>query len=177
MRLFFPGSRRLNIACARRCAQVLLALATGLGAGTFSWQTQAADDAAATESAAVKAKPRLDRSGRKQVGEASIYSDKFTDKTMADGNRMDPNGDNAASKTLPLGTRVKVTNLETGESTVVTIQDRGPHVKGRIIDLPPGKAAEIGLTAKEGVTDVEVAPIKVPLPDGSVKAGAGAREK
>lgn len=120
------------------------------------------------------AKPKIDRSGRKQVGEASIYSHKFSNKTMADGNKMDPQDDNAASKTLPLGTRAKVTNLETGMSTEVTIQDRGPHVKGRIVDLPPGKAKEIGLTLKEGVTQVEVAPVEVPLPDGSVKMGEGA---
>ena len=138
----------------------------------------AADNVAQKKAATAKpAKPKLDRSGQKQIGEASIYSDKFTDKTMADGNKMDPHDDNAASKTLPLGTKAKVTNLETGESTKVTIQDRGPHVKGRIIDLPPGKAKEIGLTAKEGVAEVEVAPIKVPLPDGSVKHVDGAKGK
>ena len=45
-----------------------------------------------------------------------------------------------------------------GQSTEVTIQDRGPHVKGRIVDLPPAKAEEIGLTSKKGVAKVEVAP-------------------
>lgn len=129
------------------------------------------------EEAAKPAKPKLDRSGKKQVGKASIYSDKFTDKTMADGNKMDPNDDNAAHKTLPLGTKAKVTNLETGESTEVTIQDRGPFVKGRIIDLPPAKAEEIGLTLEEGVTKVEVAPVEIPLPNGGKKLGDGARSK
>ena len=137
-----------------------------------------ADDQAASEKG-VKSRPaktrlKLDFSGRKQVGEASIYADKFANRKMADGNRMDPNDDNAASKTLPLGTKAKVTNLETGESTHVTIQDRGPFVKGRIIDLPPGKAEEIGLTLEEGVADVKVEPVTVPLPDGGVKRGEGA---
>ena len=119
-------------------------------------------------------KPKIDRSGRKQVGKASIYSSKFNNKKMADGNLMDPHDDNAASKTLPLGTRAKVTNLKNGKSTEVTIQDRGPHVKGRIIDLPPGKAKEIGLTSKKGVAKVAVEPVEVPLPDGGVKMGEAA---
>jgi rare lipoprotein A len=137
----------------------------------------AAEDPAKDETpaeTATKAKSKLDRSGRTQTGKASIYADKFTNRTMADGNKMDPNDDNAASKTLPLGTKAKVTNLETGKSTEVTIQDRGPHVKGRIVDLPPAKAKEIGLTMEEGVAKVEVAPIAIPLPDGNVKMGDGA---
>lgn len=127
---------------------------------------------AATQSQ--KTKPKLDRSGSKQVGEASIYAGKFANKKMADGNLMNPQGDNAASKTLPFGTRARVTNLETGQSTEVIIQDRGPHVKGRIIDLPQAKAEEIGMSIEEGVAQVEVAPIEVPQQDGSVKAGDGA---
>ena len=54
---------------------------------------------------------------------------------MADGQPMDPKDNNAASKTLPLGTSVKVSNRQTSRSAVVTIQKRGPHVAGRIIDL------------------------------------------
>jgi rare lipoprotein A len=57
---------------------------------------------------------------------------------------------------------------------VVTIEDRGPYVRGRIVDLSPATADKIGLTPKVGVTTVAVAPIEVPLPDGSVKPGAGA---
>ncbi|MEP7056938.1 MAG: septal ring lytic transglycosylase RlpA family protein [Caldimonas sp.] len=95
---------------------------------------------------------------------------------MADGQRMDPHDDNAASKTLPLGTTAKVTNLETGQSATVTIQDRGPYVKGRIVDLSPSTAGKIGITKGEGVAKVEVAPIAVPQPDGSVKAGVAVQE-
>jgi rare lipoprotein A len=91
---------------------------------------------------------------------------------MADGHNMDPHGDNAASKTLPLGTTAKVTNLETGQSAVVTIQDRGPYVKGRIVDLSPSTAHRIGITHDGGVAKVEVAPILVPLPDGGTRSGA-----
>lgn len=158
-----------------RLAKLILTVVTGVALFTLPFAA-AAEAAAqgAPSSQPTKAKPKLDRSGDTQVGKASIYSHKFTNKTMADGNKMDPHDDNAASKTLPLGTRAKVTNLETGQSTEVTIQDRGPYVKGRIVDLPPAKAEEIGLTPKKGVAKVEVAPIEVPLPDGSVKLGEGA---
>jgi rare lipoprotein A len=110
-------------------------------------------------------KPTLDRSGRKRVGTASVYARMFAGRKMADGSRMDPRDDNAASKTLPLGTEAKVTNLKTGQSATVTIQDRGPYVKGRIVDLSPATAEQIGITPKQGVTKVEVAPIALPRRD------------
>lgn len=118
---------------------------------------------------------KLDHSGKKQVGKASFYAPKFAGRKMADGTRMDPQDDNAASKTLPLGTKAKVTNLETGKSAVVTIQDRGPYVPGRIVDLSPATAEKIGLSKEEGLAPVEVAPITVPMPDGTARMGAGAR--
>lgn len=121
-----------------------------------------------------KSKPEADLSGRNRVGKASFYADRFGGRKMANGKRMDLKGDNAASRTLPLGTTAKVTNLKTGLSTVVTIQDRGPYVDGRMIDLSPGTAAKIGLTRKEGLTRVEVSPIAVPMPDGRIKFGAAA---
>ena len=96
---------------------------------------------------------------------------------MADGVPMDPQGDNAASRTLPLGTTAKVTNVETGKTAIVTIEDRGPYVDGRLVDLSPGTAAKIGLTPHQGITKVVVAPIAVPMPDGKVKAGAAAHER
>ena len=86
---------------------------------------------------------------------------------------MDPHGDNAASRTLPLGTVARVTNLENGRSAVVTIKDRGPYVKGRIVDLSPATARQVGITPDKGLARVQVAPIVVPLADGSVKLGDG----
>lgn len=120
-------------------------------------------------------KHKLDHSGKRQVGEASVYSRRFAGKEMASGKPMHPEGANAASKTLPLGTTARVTNLETGDSARVTIEDRGPYVPGRIVDLSPGTARQIGLTPKQGVAPVEVAPIAVPQPDGGVKRGEGAQ--
>ena len=121
--------------------------------------------------AAMAGDAKADLSGCKRTGIASFYADKFTGREMADGTRMDPNANNAASKTLPLGTTAKVTNLETGQSAAVTIRDRGPHVQGRIIDLSPATAREIGLDRQDGIATVVVAPIDVPLPDGGVKHG------
>ncbi|MGH8218601.1 MAG: septal ring lytic transglycosylase RlpA family protein [Steroidobacteraceae bacterium] len=119
--------------------------------------------------------PRPDLTGRKQVGIASFYARSFNGKTMANGAPMNPRSNNAASRTLPLGTTAKVTNLETGKSAIVRIEDRGPYIKGRIVDLTPRTARRIGITRRKGVSRVVVAPIAVPLPDGRVKLGAGAR--
>jgi rare lipoprotein A len=125
----------------------------------------------------VVAHPPLDRTGHKRRGKASFYAHTFAGRKMADGTVMHPQSDNAASKTLPLGTTAKVTNLETGQSAVVTIRDRGPYIRGRIVDLSPATAKEIGIDHKNGVARVEVAPIAVPLPDGGVKLGAAAAEE
>lgn len=117
----------------------------------------------------------IDRSGRKQAGKASYYARKFDGRKMADGHTFRRSANIAASKTLPLGTTAKVTNVETGKSAVVTVQDRGPHVRGRVLDVSPSVATQIGLKHK-GVASVVVKPIAVPKPDGSVKLGAGAAE-
>ncbi len=121
------------------------------------------------------AKSGLDRNGNKQVGMASFYAAKFTGRKMADGTRMDPREDNAASKTLPLGTTARVTNLQTGRSAVVTIQDRGPYVKGRIVDLSPATAREIGMSREAGLAQVEVTPLSIPQSDGTKPGGPATR--
>ena len=117
---------------------------------------------------------KLDFTGLVRKGKASFYAPQFAGRKMANGQRMDPHGSNAASLTLPLGTTARVTNMKTGQSAVVTIQDRGPYVKGRIVDLSPATARDVGITPKDGVAPVEVAPIAVPQPDGSVKLGEAA---
>jgi rare lipoprotein A len=165
-----------------RCSSLaLIAVAAVFEAATFGMKAQAATPDAlpppqTPARLAVIAKPQLDHSGNRRIGKASFYARMFAGRKMANGNRMDPQANNAASRTLPLGTTAKVTNLKTGKSAVVTIQDRGPYVAGRIVDLSPATALEIGITPREGVTKVEVAPITVPQPDGSVKLGAAAAE-
>jgi rare lipoprotein A len=118
----------------------------------------------------------LDRSGGRRFGKASYYANFFAGKKMADGKIMDPQTNNAASRTLPLGTTARVTNLKTGQSAVVTIQDRGPYVDGRIVDLSPATAQKIGITRRDGIAKVEVAPIALPMPDGRIKLGAAAMD-
>jgi rare lipoprotein A len=115
-----------------------------------------------------------DLSGGTRIGKASFYARSFAYRQMANGRKMNPKGDNAASRTLPLGTTAKVINIETGQSAVVSIEDRGPYVKGRILDLSPATARKIGITRRIGVAEVKVAPIAVKLPDGSLKSGSGA---
>jgi rare lipoprotein A len=121
--------------------------------------------------------PPTDLSGLTRLGNASVYANRFAGREMADGGKMDPHGDNAASKTLPLGTTARVTNSATGESAVVTIEDRGPYVEGRIVDLSPSTARKIGITKHDGVAEVTVAPIAIPLPDGSTKRIATPAER
>jgi rare lipoprotein A (peptidoglycan hydrolase) len=117
-----------------------------------------------------------DLSGHKRVGKATIYAKRFAGHKMADGAAMRTEGNNAASKTLPIGTTAKVTNLETGASAVVKIEDRGPYVKGRIVDLSPSTARKIGIDSKQGVAKVSVEPIAVPLPNGEIKPGVAAHD-
>lgn len=76
-----------------------------------------------------------------QCGIASHYS---SGKITADGERYNPQGVSAAHRTLPFGTKVAVVNQRTGKSIVVRINDRGPFVKGRIIDLSSGAARHLG---------------------------------
>jgi rare lipoprotein A len=121
-------------------------------------------------------KPQPDSTGVARVGVASFYADEFAGREMANGRPMDPGGDNAASRTLPLGTTAKVTNLSTGKSALVKIQDRGPYAKGRLLDLSPATAQKIGITPHNGIARVRVAPIAVPQPDGSIKPGVAARD-
>ena len=115
----------------------------------------------------------IDHSGRKQAGHASFYANRFAYKKMADGHRMNPDANVAASKTLPLGTVAEVTNLENGRSAKVQVEDRGPFIDGRVVDVTPKVANQLGMV-KRGVAPVVVKPIAVPQPDGAVKLGAGA---
>jgi rare lipoprotein A len=86
-----------------------------------------------------------------ESGIASVYSTESGSHT-ATGARLDPGGMTAAHRTLPFGSRVKVTNPRNGRSVVVTINDRGPFVRGRIIDLTPAAAHVLGFCCTGAVT-------------------------
>ena len=90
-----------------------------------------------------------------QTGEASSYGQEFQGKTTANGEKFDKNDLTAAHPTLPLGTKAKVTNLENTKSVDVRINDRGPHVKGRDIDVSPAAAKKLGIT-KSGIAPVKI---------------------
>lgn len=90
-----------------------------------------------------------------QTGKASYYADKFNGRKTASGVTFRNSKKIAAHKTLPFGTKVKVTNLGNGKSTKVVIQDRGPFVAGRIIDLSKKSARKIGMI-NQGIGNVKI---------------------
>lgn len=83
--------------------------------------------------------------GGVETGDASWYGPGFYGKKTASGERFDKNKLTAAHRTLPFGTKVRVTRRDTGRSVVVRINDRGPFVRGRIIDLSKAAAKRIDL--------------------------------
>jgi rare lipoprotein A len=91
---------------------------------------------------------------RTSCGGASWYA--LRSRT-ASGEMMNPSAMTAAHKTLPLGSRVKVTNLNNGKAVVVRINDRGPFIKGRLIDLSRGAAQRLGFVGA-GHTRVQIEP-------------------
>lgn len=83
--------------------------------------------------------------GARQIGRASYYARKFQGRRTASGERYDMHALTAAHRTLPLGSYVRVSNLSGTKSVIVRINDRGPFVKGRMIDLSFAAASELGL--------------------------------
>ena len=101
-----------------------------------------------------------------QEGLASWYGGKFQGRQTASGEIFDTDKFTAAHKSLPFGTIVKVTNLENGKTTVVRINDRGPFVPGRIIDLSRAAAAVVGLAGK-GVARVRIQVLAADCPEAA----------
>jgi rare lipoprotein A len=95
------------------------------------------------------------RAAFEQVGVASWYGPGFHGRRTASGERFDQNDLTAAHRNLPLGTEVTVTNLENGRSITVEINDRGPYVKGRVIDLSKAAARSLGM-AQDGLAKVRI---------------------
>lgn len=88
-------------------------------------------------------------------GYASFYSDYYEGRKTANGEIFRHSKETAAHKTLPFGTRVEVTNLKNNKTVVVKINDRGPYVRGRIIDLTKTAAKEIDMIG-DGVAKVKI---------------------
>jgi rare lipoprotein A len=90
--------------------------------------------------------------GTKQRGRISFYGDAFEGRKTASGEPFDPDALTMAHRTLPFGTRVRVTNIENKRSVDVVVNDRGPFVTGRIADLSRAAALRIGMFA-DGVVE------------------------
>jgi rare lipoprotein A len=96
--------------------------------------------------------------GSTHIVNSSWYGPGYAGHRTASGQRFDQSQPTAASKTLPLGSTVRVTNPKNGKSTEVKITDRGPAVPGRELDLSPAAAQQIGVK-KAGVAPVEITPV------------------
>lgn len=90
-----------------------------------------------------------------QEGKASWYGDAHRGEKTASGERFDPAASTAAHRTLPLGTPIEVTNLENGRKTTVVVNDRGPHKKGRVLDISQKGAQDLGFVS-DGTTAVRI---------------------
>lgn len=92
-----------------------------------------------------------------QHGKASIYTTKCNGGTKtASGTTLSNNSNMIAHRTLPFGTEVLITNKHNGKSTIGIVRDRGPFIRGRIVDLTLGVADKIGLTKKQGICNVKL---------------------
>ncbi len=96
----------------------------------------------------------VEKSAEVATGIVSWYGDRFHGRKTASGEIYDKNELTAAHKTLPFGTKVRVTNIKNGKSVVVEINDRGPYIKSRVLDLSQAAFSEIGKT-NSGVMQVE----------------------
>ncbi|MDN3645083.1 septal ring lytic transglycosylase RlpA family protein [Pontixanthobacter aestiaquae] len=92
------------------------------------------------------------------TGVASYYGKRFHGRRTANGERFNMNAMTAAHKTLPFGTKVRVTNPRNGKSVVVRINDRGPFIRGRTIDLSRAAAKKVGIVQR-GHGTVELAKV------------------
>lgn len=125
-----------------------------------SLQFEAPEDLGETDSPSLDSVPAsgaefLRRAGQGEVGVASFYSMEFAGRRTASGHPFDPLGMTAAHKTLPLGTEIRITNLRNGRSVTATVNDRGPYVQGRIVDVSLALARQLDFV-RAGMAQVKV---------------------
>ncbi|WP_304639423.1 septal ring lytic transglycosylase RlpA family protein [Pseudomonas sp.] len=97
--------------------------------------------------------------GHSETGKASFYADRYQNQKTASGERYKARQKTAAHRTLPFGSQVRVTNIHNGRSVVVRVNDRGPFVRGRVIDLSKSAFSSIGDTSA-GLLDVRIEVIR-----------------
>ncbi len=95
------------------------------------------------------------RAGHTETGEASFYAMKYQSRKTASGEVFDQSAKTAAHRTLPFGTRVQVTNTANDKSVTVRVNDRGPFVRGRVIDLSQSAFKSIG-NVSDGIIPVKI---------------------
>ena len=126
----------------------VVALATG--------STHAADQTVQpAKSGSAAHTPATTSAGAGETGLAAVYSDRLNGHRTANGKRYHRNELTAAHKTLPFGTRVKVTNSKNGKSVELVINDRGPRQSGRVLDISPAAAKALGIS-RHGMAEVSV---------------------
>lgn len=141
-------------ACTRSSRPwLIVAICFVLASAMFGCSAQHALETQNVSPAPALSAPPVPQRGRLEV--ASWYGPGFVGRVTSDGETYNPEELTAASKTLPIGSRVRVTNTYNGRSVVVRINDRGPYVRGRSLDLSRGAARRIGLI-KRGVCRVRV---------------------
>ncbi len=153
--------KRLNMNVRRtgRRVAVAFSLLTALLAPRVLAQVDKSGSPAAPAEAASAAAPAP--SNETVNGIATVYSRRFAGRKTASGERYSPDALTAAHNTLPLGTRVKVTGVQSRRSVVVVITDRGPNTAGRIIDLSSTAAREIGMV-RSGLREVSLEVLSPP---------------
>jgi rare lipoprotein A len=124
----------------------------GLTAVTTVWESQLRVRSICLLAAAIVLVPLAAPYARAESGVASVYSTESGSRT-ASGARLNPGALTAAHRSFPFGSQVRVTNRRNGRSIVVTVNDRGPFVRGRIIDVTPAAAQALGFS---GLTQVTV---------------------
>jgi rare lipoprotein A len=97
----------------------------------------------------------IDPHGYDETGAASYYGARHHGKRTASGEAFNQNALTAAHRQLPFGTRVRITNLNNDKAVIVRINDRGPHRRGRLIDVSRGAAAQLGML-RSGVARVRI---------------------
>lgn len=132
-------------------AVLVLALLSGGGVSDSTWAFSLPKDTPAPQ-ARRSASPRP---VYREVGQASWYGPGFYGRPTASGEKFKPNKLTAAHRRLPLGTTARVTNLDNGKQVKVKINDRGPYVHGRTLDLSPAAAHQLGMKGK-GTTTVKI---------------------
>lgn len=160
MLIAIVGFHSLKNDSSRVAAAVVVERATSENVDSVAADKPAVTDPRAADSAATLVENRMTDEAREAVralggGEASFYGAGFAGRPTANGERFNPSEMTAAHRTLPFGSKIRVTNTQNGRSVVVRVNDRGPYAHNRVIDLSRGAAERIGMI-QSGTADVRL---------------------